>query len=284
VEGASGSATQSKTEKESLDFRLQPDEVAVGSELALTLGVVEGDEINVVAPESLLMPTGELPVFERVKVRAVIRTNIPENDATLVVFDSARGLKRLRDSAGVERGLEVRLNNPFEAESLLHKLTGLGVGGVQTWSDRNKALFYSLGMEKRLMTFFLILTVIIASFSVVTVLFLLVTEKRPDVGALRAMGATQAQVRSIFTFVGLALGSLGICLGGVLGLGLSWWAKTHQIIELPDYYYDRTIPVRIELLTVLVILGGCLVLAWLGSMIPAARVARLDPVKALRRN
>jgi lipoprotein-releasing system permease protein len=253
-------------------------------DLARSLGIYEGDTVTLVAPESLLLPSGEIPVYEKAVVKALVRTDVPEVDGHVVFFDVDKGLHRLDETASMEKGLEIRLNNPESAPDLAEKMVKLTTGKVKTWRDMDAALFYSLKMEKTLMGVFLGLTVLVASFSIMSVLVLLVTEKRTDVGILKALGATRNTVRRIFTLIGLTLGVVGILGGTVLGLIICWVIVRYPIIHLPDIYYDTSFPVKVEPITIgmIVILGLLLTLA--GTFVPAWRVASFDPMAAIRRS
>ena len=218
----------------------------IGVDLARGLGIFEGDEITLVAPESLLLPAGEIPIYEKATVKALVRTDVPDVDGHVVFYDADHGLSRLKDTASLEKGLEIRLKDPENAPDLAAKIRKMKWGPVKTWQDMNAALFYSLRMEKTLMGVFLGLTVLVACFSIISVLVLLVTEKRADVGVLKALGATKNIIRRIFVTIGLTLGLLGILGGTLFGLLICWIIVRYPIIRLPDIYYDTSFPVRVE--------------------------------------
>jgi len=265
-----------------VNFELAPKEVALGVELARSLGIFDGDEINIVAPESLLLPAGEMPIYEKVRVRALLRTDVPDVDTHAVFYDVNTGLKKLKHSASLESGFEVRLNNPDDSVKVKESLVKLGVKKVKTWQELHSALFYSLNMEKTLMGLFLGLTVLVSSFSVVSVLVLLVTEKRADVGILKSIGATKQQIRRIFMAIGACLGLVGIVGGVVFGLIICGLLDRFPIIKLPEIYYDTTIPVQVEVPVILGIIFLGMILTLAGAVIPAWRIADSSPIEALR--
>jgi lipoprotein-releasing system permease protein len=281
------SNSSKKSELENTRLSLGPKEIAVGVDLARSLGIFEGDEVSVLAPESLLYPAGELPLYEKAKVRALLRTDVYDIDSRVVFYDVSKGLRKLSDSASLERGFEVRLNNPDDAEKVAAEIRDFDLIKnskikIDTWRTRNAALFYSLKMEKSLMGLFLALTILVSSFSVVSVLVLLVTEKRRDMGILMGMGATKAQVRSIFMSIGTVLGFVGIGSGTILGLFICLLLQKYPIIKLPDIYYDTTVPVRVDFLVIagVVVLGTLLTI--LGTLIPVWRISENNPIDAIR--
>ena len=282
VDTSQGNVTSVKPKTTEVDFVLSVGEIAMGADLARSLGIWEGDEVTLVTPESLLLPAGEMPTLEKVKVRALLRTDVPEIDGHVFYYDIALGMRKFRDTASIEKGIEIRLLDPDKAPMVAAEITKLGAKDVQTWQTRNKALFYSLKMEKSLMGIFLAVTLLVSSFSVVAVLVLLVTEKRRDVGILKAIGATRGRIRRIFMSVGLVLGTSGVALGAALGLLICWLLERYPLIKLPDIYYDTTVPVRVEYLVVVSVLVFGALLAFFGALGPAWRISRFEPVRALR--
>jgi len=268
---------------ETAEVDLKPNEVIVGIDLARGLEIFEGDEIIAVPPESLLLPSGVLPEYEKVRVKAIVRTNVPEVDSGMVLYEFGRSMKRLRRNSGRESGVEVQLKDPYAFQSLKEDLKKAGFS-VDSWEERNKALFYSLKMEKIAMGLFLGLSVLIASFSILTVLVLMVTHKRSEIGVLMAMGLAAKKARRLLTGVGLVLSSFGVLGGVIVGLALCWMIDTFPILKLPDIYYDTRIPVLVDPVVVISLLICSGAIAFLSSWLPARYITRSPPSILLRPN
>lgn len=266
---------------ENVTLELGPNEVLIGVDLARSLEIFEGDEIVAISPESLLLPSGMLPTYEKVKVRGLVRTNVPEIDNAAIMYEIGNSMKRLKKDSGRETGFEIQLKNPYEFSGLKSEFEIAGFK-TESWEDRNKALFYSLKMEKVAMGLFLGLSVLIASFSILTVLVLLVTHKRSEIGVLMAMGLSRRRARMILTSVGLALSSFGVLGGLLFGLLLCWIIDTFPIIKLPDIYYDTRIPVLVDPRVVLALLGASGVISLISSWLPARFITRGTPSSLLR--
>ncbi|MEA3232891.1 MAG: FtsX-like permease family protein, partial [Thermodesulfobacteriota bacterium] len=104
-----------------------------------------------------------------------------------------------------------------------------------------------------------------------------------DVAILKAMGATNQSVRKIFVFKGLVIGVLGTALGVIFGFILCWILEKYKFIELPgDVYYITTLPVRLEMLDVVMIAVATIFICFLATLYPAGQAAKLDPVDAIR--
>ncbi len=260
---------------------LGQDEIVIGVDLAHSLGIFEGDQVVAISPETLLLPKSEVPKIEKLKVKTTISTNIPEMDSKFIFYARGKSFSHLKYSAGKESGIEVRLPNPDDFLDLKTSLEKQGAL-VSTWRDRNSTLFYALRMEKLAMGVFLSLSALIASFSIVTVLVLLLTQKRKDIGALMAMGLSKNATRKLFLKLGLTLSSIGLFGGLFFGIAVCFLIDHYPLPILPDIYYDATIPAKVDPLLVIVTIIFATMISILSAWLPTTRYTNLNPADALR--
>lgn len=271
----------SNLKKENLDQVLKPGEVLIGVGLGDIMGLFEGDSIVAISPESLLTSQDGGKNFETVKVKDFIQTEIEDIDTRKVYYQIEETLLRFRNTASLERTIELRLPNPEDFASTKKKLESFGVK-VDSWQDRNSNLFYSLKLEKFVVGLLLGLSTLIASFSLVTVMVLLVTQKRKDIGLLLALGCNPQALRHIFIQVGLILGSIGIFGGMFLGLVLTLFIERYSGGLLPNIYESTNIPAEVHfsqvIFVILIACGVSLFTTWLS----VRKLSRWSPSAALR--
>jgi lipoprotein-releasing system permease protein len=260
---------------------LDQGQVLIGIDLARQLGIFEGDTITLIAPEALLLPPGEAPPFERATVKSLLTTNLADIDEKVIFYGRGKSLVSFRNSPSRSSGFEVRLPKPEEFETLKQEIQSKG-WTVQSWVDRNSSLFFALKMEKFAMGGFLGLAGLIASFSIVTVLVLLLTQKRKDIGLLMGLGLSPLKTQALFIRVGLILSSIGIGTGLILGVVISLIVNAYPIPLLPEVYYDATIPATVEPVFILAILVVASIIAYLSAWIPARQTTAHTPAEALR--
>jgi lipoprotein-releasing system permease protein len=262
-------------------YNLEAGEVVIGSDLARALAIMPGDRLVVIPPETLLLPPGEMPIFDTVTVREVIVTSVADIDAKGFFYLRDSTLARLRGAASRETALEVRLSDPFAFVPLKNYLERQGVL-VESWIDRNSALFFALKLEKTAMSIFLGLSTLIASFAIVSVLVLLMTQKRRDIGILMSMGLSRRRTVNVFAGVGMLLAGIGIAAGLISGLAVSYYLEFFPLNLLPDIYYNSKVPAKVDLDFILWV--GCLsvILAFVAAWFPARSHVRRTPVDALR--
>jgi lipoprotein-releasing system permease protein len=260
---------------------LAKGEVMIGIDLARSLGIFEGDTITLIAPEALLLPSGEAPPFERVVVKSLVTTNIADIDEKVLYYGRGRSLLTFQNSPSRVSGFEVRLPHPEEFGPLKASLELHGFK-VESWVDRNSSLFYALKMEKFAMGVFLALAGLVASFSIVTVLVLLLTQKRKDIGLLMGLGLSPRKTQTLFIQVGLILSAIGIGTGLILGIVVSLLLDRFPIPLLPEVYYDATIPADLSAIFIVGILIVAALVAFISAYIPARQTTRESPAEALR--
>jgi lipoprotein-releasing system permease protein len=264
------------------DFELAAGEIAVGVDLARELAIYEGDEVVLIPPDQVVSMGLEQPVYEKVKVARVLRTDVPEIDAKSIFYDSFLSLHRFRKLDGVHHFLSLRLDNNSHFDQVATKLEGEKIP-FTTWKDKNRALLFALNMEKMAMGGFLFFTVMIASFSIFTVLSLLISQKKKDIGVLLTLGYSPSQVSRIFTQMGLLLSGVGSILGAIAAVATAFILKNYDILNLPaDIYYDHQVPIRMDMILVLIVVGVSLILSFLGSWIPARWSADENVIDLLR--
>ncbi|HRK08687.1 MAG TPA: ABC transporter permease [Pseudobdellovibrionaceae bacterium] len=277
--------------RESVDVpELGKGRVLLGVDLARGMGVFEGDKVTVISPEALLLPEGEAPRFERVTVDRLVMTNVADVDAKLFVYEPGQSLLGLSgEAASLSRGWEIWLQRPGlapEAQAkLLNKWPELKgqTHWVQTWGERNSTLFQALRLEIFAIGLFLGLSTLIAGFSIVTVLLILITHKTKEIGLLMALGLSRSEVRSLFTRIGLLLTGCGVGAGSILGVAFCFWLDSRKSSILPDFYYDTTIPAHVDPLFVTLVVTLALGLGFFASWFPSRRVTDLMPAEAMRK-
>jgi lipoprotein-releasing system permease protein len=129
----------------------------------------------------------------------------------------------------------------------------------------------------------LVLIILVASFNIVSTLIMNVIEKSREIAILKAMGATNKGIMTIFMLQGLLIGIVGTIIGVSCGYLLNYVLDTYQIIKLPpDVYYLSHLPVKMKLFDFLVVSLSAVTISFLATIYPARQAAKLNPVEPLR--
>jgi len=261
-----------------------PPGILLGDELyARTLHVFVGSDVDVACPMCGVGPTGPMPRMRSFRVAGHFYTGMYEFDSKLAYISLAEAQKFL-GMQGEVTGVEVRTVDPDDAGDVASQIEArIGPGfEVRTWGDMNRGLFMALRLEKIAMFVVLTFIALVASFSIVSNLITLVTEKAKEVAILKSMGARDVAILRVFFAEGLYIGLLGLALGLTFGVtGCLLLARYGLPID-PDLYYIQKLPVVMRVSEIASVSLAALGLCCLATIYPAFLASRMRPVDGLR--
>ncbi len=259
--------------------------IVLGTTLANRLNLYPGKTVTVVSFQGAeLTPTGIQPQLRLYEVTGLFETGLYQYDTKFayVQLESAQSLLRMGRAV---TGVEFNVRDPWNSGKVAARIRdSLGFPySVDDWQRQNSSLFSALKLEKFAMGIILLLIVLVASFNIVSTLIMVVTDKVREIGIMRAMGLTAADITRVFVLQGVVIGFVGTTVGTGLGLTLSWLLDRYQFITLPgDVYFIDHLPVDTNLIDVGLIVLASLSIAFLATIYPARRAADYTPVEAIR--
>lgn len=271
------------------DLNLEKNEIAIGIDLARSLQLLEGDQVTLIPAETLLLSQLETPVYEKATVRKIISTELYDLDSKLVLFNSSTSFDSLKNGLSKVSGYHLWVNDSRRIDDLVQTIKNKNNSAnhsavrVETWKEKNSDLFFALMMEKTIIGVFLALAGLIASSSILTVLAMIMSQKKSDIAMLKTLGYSRKKTLWLMAKMGLWISVSGLFLGTVIGLAVSYYLQFYPLKVLPDVYYDSTLPALVDLeFTVWVILA-VVVLAVVGCYFPARSTLKIEPAVLLRR-
>ena len=127
-----------------------------------------------------------------------------------------------------------------------------------------------------------LIVITIAGFNIMHTFLMLVLERKREIGLFRAIGATRANIRSVFLLEAAFVGLLSGVLGLLLAYASSLVFDTMLITQVPQFPYKPTTFFDFQPWIIATAIGFAVVFTVVGAFIPALRAARLDPVRALQ--
>ncbi|MGH1416750.1 MAG: lipoprotein-releasing ABC transporter permease subunit [Pelagimonas sp.] len=266
--------------------------IAIGSGVALTLGVGVGDTVKLISPNGVKTAFGTSPRVKAYEVVYVFTAGRYDIDKTRVYmpFEEAQ-LYFNRDAVADE--LEVIVSDPEQVDSLSTPIAqAAGAGAlIWTWQDASGGFLDALEIEDNVMFVILSVLVLIATMNIVSGLIMLVKNKGRDIGILRTMGLTEGSVMRVFFICGSFTGIIGTALGVILGCLFALYID--PIFAFVNYLagggvWDPSIrgiyalPAKLQMGDVLSAVSLSLGLSFVVTIFPARRAARMNPVEALR--
>ncbi|OSI15460.1 lipoprotein-releasing ABC transporter permease subunit [Neisseria dumasiana] len=274
---------------------LKPGEfdIILGAGLADVLGTEKGGKVTVITPEGNVTPAGVVPRLKQFNVVGIVKTGVYEVDNSLAMthIKDAQVLYRLGDGVG---GLRLKLADPQNAPDFIRDLIPAAQKNnvwARDWTFSNRSYFEAVELEKRMMFIILTLIIAVAAFNLVSSLVMAVTEKQADIAILRTLGLAPSGVMKIFMVQGAFAGFFGTLIGVVFGVLLGWnvgkivafFEKLFgvHLINSQIYFIDY-LPSDVNMRDVAVIASISLVLAFLATLYPSWRAAKIQPAEALR--
>lgn len=272
---------------------LAEDQILVGAQFARICGLQIGDRVVVISPGEGLLPGAAGARRQSFTIAGIFKSGMAQYDLELAYVNLAAAADLFGFGAGVN-GISLKIDNVEYAHSAkleIEKILPPPRYQVRSWMELNKPLFAAIQVEKNLMFIIVMLITVVASLNIASTLIVSVKEKTRAIGIFKALGATEAMIRKIFTLQGLLIGFIGTLIGvgtGLLLIGrinhVADFISAHFGIEVfpPDVYYFESIPARINPLETAIIAGCALLISILASLYPSWRAARMEPVQALR--
>ncbi|MDR0375849.1 MAG: FtsX-like permease family protein [Treponema sp.] len=287
------------------DARFEADnEVFLGEALAESIGVKAGDMARLMTVR-IADDGRSVPRMTPFVVKAVVSAGYREIDALwcITTYDAGKRIFAGSESAS-NSFLMLKINDPYkDADSSVRSLYALlGAGyGVYTWKEMQLAQYSSYESTRQILLFIMALIVIIATVNVSSATSMLAIERRKDIAALKAAGASPAFTSRIFVWAAFITGLIGAIAGIAAGLciGLSinhviraleavinffmFGSGAGQFKLLDPAYYLEHFPVIIDWLTILIIGVFTVLCSIVASYLPARRAGRLKPLEILRK-
>ncbi|MBR6284147.1 MAG: ABC transporter permease [Muribaculaceae bacterium] len=165
-----------------------------------------------------------------------------------------------------------------------------------TWQRRTTTLFHVTHTRENNMAFFawlsmldmnvviiLVLMMVVAGFTLISALLMIVLERIRMIGLLKALGASNTSVRRIFIFLTQKLILKALVLGNVIGLGLALAQKWLHVVKLdPEAYYMSYVPISIDWVSLLALNVGIIVLSYLTLIGPSLIISTIKPTTTMR--
>lgn len=258
--------------------------IALGSALAQKLDVVLGDEVQLLSP-LFTLPTafGLIPRVRTVRVAAVFYAGMPEYDASFsyIPLEMARFFSGYGD--GVDY-IEVKTPDFEKSEAYARQLrSSLSGYEVEDWSSYDSSLYGAIRFEKYMMFVIMLFMYIIASFNLTGNMLKAIVQKKRELGLLKALGYTEADLRGLFLRQSLILSALGI-VGGVLLASLLLFLQTRFGIIRLDMgdAGPMVLPVQIFWQDYAVVILASFLITVLSVILPLRRLKRINVIDLIR--
>jgi lipoprotein-releasing system permease protein len=280
-------------------FDLSGQSVIVGSVFAGQMGLDVGDRLAIYSADEVNKMLAERGTTNEEAI-------LPNDYTVTGIFDmgyndynanfiglSLENAQDMYDLSDDVHGLSVKLTDPDQAPQVAAELeVALGPAfKISTWEQQNGALLGAVTVEKSLMYYIMFFIVIVASFGITCTLITFVVMKTREIGLMKAVGASNYQVMTVFILQSVVVSIFGVASG--LGLGLfALYIRNdalHFMNRLTGFelfpasiYGFSQLPAIVSPHDLIIICGGSFVICLLAAILPARHASKMNTVEALR--
>jgi putative ABC transport system permease protein len=194
-------------------------------------------------------------------------------------------LSNLRDTSASDSpsytSLSVRVENPNQVPAVEDAIKKMGFSAFSL-VDATRSMRQFFAVLDGFLAIFGSLALAVASIGIVNTLVMAILERRREIGIMKALGASDADVRGLFFAEAGAMGLVGGAVGVTLGWTIGRLIDFGMNIYLERQHFPSAQIWSVPPWLVLSAIAFSVVVSLLSGLYPASRAARLDPVQALR--
>jgi len=259
--------------------------LVIGRKLANKLLVHVGDVVTVFALRNEQLPSFDnLPNIQKFKINGVFESGMAEYD-DLYAYTNLSTAQKLFDLGDKISGYDIKLKDISKIDSLTSVLANelRYPYAVRSIYQTHRNIFTWIELQKEPIPLILALISIVAVFNIIGTLLMIILEKTKAIGTLKSLGATKKQIIGIFVYQGAFLATLGIFIGNIIALVLTYLQLEFNLISIPSsVYFMSAIPILLKPEVFGIVSIITFVLSIVVSIIPSYIASKIDPVTALR--
>jgi lipoprotein-releasing system permease protein len=259
--------------------------ILISSIIADKLKLKTGDAVNCFFIQ-------EPPRARRFTIAGIYQTNFSDYDKLFIIGD-IRQIRRLSDwEDDMVGGLEILVENYSRLDTTYDTV----FYDLSVRTDRlgnhyyprsirqlNPQIFAWLDVLNTNVVVILVLMALVAGFSMISGLLIIILERTNMIGILKAMGENNTGIRQVFLYVSVFLIGRGLFWGNLIALSIYFVQKYTGLLKLnPEIYYVAEVPVELKVWSWILINAGSLIITFLMLIGPSYLVAKISPAKTIR--
>ncbi len=261
--------------------------IIIGKTLKDNLELKLGDCVQVTSPTiGFVYAKGAIraPVAKQFRVIAVFDAGFDQYDSKLVYTDLFEA-QAFGDSGDSVTGIEMKVSDIDQARAItkiVDEKLGDGVYHTMDWEELNHGLFTALRIQQILMSLVLALIIVVAAFTVIATLIMVVLDKKKEIAVLKAMGATNSALLRTFLYQGAIIGVVGTAVGLLLGILFCRGLLVYSFPLDPKVYFISKLPVQVNPDEFVMVGVFAVLVCLIATVWPARYASKLRPAEAFR--
>lgn len=230
--------------------------------------------------------------FRKFTIVGIYSTNFLDYDKLFVLTDMPIIQKLNSWDDDQVSGIEVFLNDFDKIDAVQHEMffdmasyrDRLGNAFLsRSVKEMNPTIFNWLGLINMNVWVIIILMLAVSGFTMISGLLILILERTNMIGILKAMGASNFNIRKVFLYVSSFLILRGMLWGNIIALAICFLQKQFGLVKLdPKVYYISEMPIDMNILYIVLINLGTFAISLLMMIGPSYLIAKISPAKSIR--
>lgn len=265
----------------SLPALVRDNQIVIGKKLAENLGLSVGDTVDL-----LYIPYDEIKGRKitlgkkQAIISGIFSTGIEEFDSNLAL-GSFSLMMNIFDQVGINQ-FNIQLAPNTDEAKTIEKLKNRLRLDVFSWKELYPALVAALKLEKYAMFFILALITLVASMNIISLIFMQIIQKRPDIAILQSMGMHNRDIIKLFMLMGIGISALASLAGLIAAYCAALLLEKYPFISLPDTYYVSHLPVHMEWYIFALVFVLIVIMSIIATWIPARNISSINAASILR--
>ncbi|CUV66504.1 conserved membrane hypothetical protein [Sulfurovum sp. enrichment culture clone C5] len=259
-----------------------PFKIIIGDGLSNEMNVSTGNKITLYFSEQQAIGFDTMPLQKRFMIDGVFKSGLKAYDKA-IIYTTLEAFEKILDKPkGFYDGVHIYAKDPMSTIKDIEPTLSENLV-IEGWWQQNGSFFAAMQMEKKALFLVLLLIILVASLNIISSILMTVMSRRNEIALLKTLGATKAEISSIFFRLGLIIGMAGLISGSILGVIGKWILENFDIITLPEDVYGTTkLPIDLMLSDYMMIILGTIFIIIISSLYPAKKASQIDPITALR--
>lgn len=263
------------------------DQIAIGKTVADRLQLHAGDKVMTYFIDDKIK-------VRNLEITGVFETDLDAFDAAYIVGDisTVQSVNGWNGDTGTQVAINMKNTDDLDADAyslytLLAENTvqheSHNLFFVSTTQQNNLPFFAWLQMLDMNVVIILTLMMIVAAFTLISAMLMIVLERIRVIGNFKAMGATNGSIRRIFIYLTGKLILKALIIGNIIGIGLCLLQKYGHIVRLdPTAYYMPYVPIQLSLTALVLLNVGIIVVSYLTLLGASHIISTIKPTATMR--
>ena len=256
------------------------NEIILSEKIANDLSLKANDSIV-----TIFSKEDQKPIYRKFLIKGIYKTDIKLVDDLYMIGDINHVRKVMNMEDKQVGGLDIFLDDTDKIDQVFPEIEKyIGYKNyAEKVTEKYPQILDWINIFNQNISLIITIMLLVVVINIIMVLLILIIERTNSIGILKTMGASNAQIRSIFINYTLLIMIPGLFAGNVIGIGLLLIQKYTGFIKLdPENYFISTVPVDLNPVYIIAVSVGIFIVSGIAMILPSYLISKISPVRAIK--